>query len=337
MSTAVATSVVGDLILTRLLASGKRPPAPKRLREDIARFFKHPPGGEAWQGYLDELVQAGLLTVRPYRLTDAGRARALELLGLKALPPRTDWKAIRNRYLVPMALGIPPTAEELRKRAADASRLPALLIQQHFDLPAEASTSLAKVLAALACKQLDIPVEARCSDIPAAILSRLPEIGERLSMKSLKSQLPRRLADASKGGADALRQAVLRRWLDAPHSAVREPTRPNQLPPTESPDFDLPAFAATVRAAARDCPTGRFGDNKVFISYVWRHLRAEPGFPAMDLPAFKQRLTEANHTGLLRLERADLVQAMDPADVRESETPYLNAVFHFILVERDRP
>src|SRR5947208_1832708 len=115
MSTAVATSVIGDLILSRLLALGKRPPAPKRLREDVARFFKHPPSGEAWQVYLDELIRAGLLTARPYRLTDAGRARALGFLGLEALPPRTDWKAVRNRYLVPMALGIPVAAAETRK------------------------------------------------------------------------------------------------------------------------------------------------------------------------------------------------------------------------------
>ena len=102
-------------------------------------------------------------------------------------------------------------------------------------------------------------------------------------------------------------------------------------------EFDLPAFAQTVKAAVRDCPTGRFGDNKVFISHVWRRLRDEPGFPAMDLPAFKQRLTEANNARLLTLSRADLVQVMDPTDVRESETRDLNAAFHFVLLEKEQP
>ena len=59
--------------------------------------------------------------------------------------------------------------------------------------------------------------------------------------------------------------------------------------------------------------------------------------PPLDLPAFKQRLVEANQAGLLTLSRADLVQVMDPADVRDSEIQYLNATFHFLLVERNRP
>jgi hypothetical protein len=42
---------------------------------------------------------------------------------------------------------------------------------------------------------------------------------------------------------------------------------------------------------------------------------------------------EANAHRLLTLSRADLVQLMDPGDVAESETPYLNAVFHLILVD----
>ena len=73
-----------------------------------------------------------------------------------------------------------------------------------------------------------------------------------------------------------------------------------------------------------------------WISRAWRQFQSQSdGHGAgLDLPAFKQRLVEANREGLLRLSRADLVSAMDPADVRESETRYLNAEFHFILIER---
>ena len=92
-----------------------------------------------------------------------------------------------------------------------------------------------------------------------------------------------------------------------------------------------------MKAAAHDCPTGRFGDNKVFINHVWRWLRDEPSVPAMDLPAFKERLTEANRARLLTLSRADLPHIMDATDVRESESHYLNAAFHFILVEKEQP
>jgi hypothetical protein len=57
----------------------------------------------------------------------------------------------------------------------------------------------------------------------------------------------------------------------------------------------------------------------------------------MYLADFKNRLVEANQQGLLHLSKADLPEAMDPNDVRESETPYLNAVFHFVLIDREQP
>ena len=57
-----------------------------------------------------------------------------------------------------------------------------------------------------------------------------------------------------------------------------------------------------------------------------------PTFRTMDLDAFKERLAEANNARLLDLSRADLVQAMDPEDVRESEVHYLNATFHFVRI-----
>jgi len=91
-----------------------------------------------------------------------------------------------------------------------------------------------------------------------------------------------------------------------------------------------------VRAAARACPTGRFGDNKVFLAHACKALRDRPGFREMDLSTFKRHLAEANNARLLDLSRADLVQAMDPEDVRLSEVVYLNATFHFIRIDPER-
>ena len=70
---------------------------------------------------------------------------------------------------------------------------------------------------------------------------------------------------------------------------------------------------------------------------MWRASQREPNFPRLTLPEFKQRLVEANRDHLLHLSRADLVQAMDPRLVAESETAYLNATFHFVLLEETRP
>lgn len=98
---------------------------------------------------------------------------------------------------------------------------------------------------------------------------------------------------------------------------------------------DLVGFARQVLDAARAVEgSGRFGSRKVFISAAWRTLQAGTG-GALDLDRFKHRLVEANRAGLLRLHRADLVAAMDPAEVRASEVAHLNATFHFIECEQE--
>ncbi|AUX45899.1 uncharacterized protein SOCE26_073990 [Sorangium cellulosum] len=94
---------------------------------------------------------------------------------------------------------------------------------------------------------------------------------------------------------------------------------------------DDTAFAARVLAAARSSKTGRFGDDKVFISHVFQRL-ADQGDAVGDPDAFKARLVSAHRRGLLSLNRADLVEAMDPADVDASETRYLSATFHFVRI-----
>ena len=55
-------------------------------------------------------------------------------------------------------------------------------------------------------------------------------------------------------------------------------------------------------------------------------------FQAMEMVTFKKQLAEANNARLLDLSRADLVQAMDPNDVQQSEVHYLNATFHFVRI-----
>ena len=98
------------------------------------------------------------------------------------------------------------------------------------------------------------------------------------------------------------------------------------------PKPELVAFAERVTASAKTCPTGWSGEDFVFISHVWRHVQSE--FSTLDLAGFKMKLIAANRARLLTLSRADLVQAMKPEDVRESETSYLNSVFHFILIRK---
>lgn len=105
-----------------------------------------------------------------------------------------------------------------------------------------------------------------------------------------------------------------------------------QADSTDPAGEELARFAMQVNASAKHCKTGRFGE-KVFINHVYKHHQAAFGATdRMGLPEFKKALTQANHEGLVRLARADLVAAMPPADVRESEIKYLNATFHFVRV-----
>jgi hypothetical protein len=341
--TAVRTTLAGDLLLARLLPPTKRPPAPRDVRDAVGRFFRQPLADETWQKLLDELAEAGMLTTGPLRLTDAGRSRALEFLGVGELPTRCPWKTIRAKYLVAKALGFGTTAAEARKRMGRAENLAALVLQRRFELPGGANLSLNDALTLLCFRELGFPEATTLAEVKRLVLSRRIGSESPLNDKELKKHLPRVLLGAKRGGLDGLRDAVLDGWADAapsppspvpPGATPPAPTTATELTPAE---FDLPAFAATVKAAARDCPTGRFGDNKVFISHVWRRLRDEPGFPPMDLPMFKERLAEANNARLLTLSRADLVEVMDPADVQESLTGYLNAEFHFVLVEKEQP
>lgn len=125
---------------------------------------------------------------------------------------------------------------------------------------------------------------------------------------------------------------AIREWLTGPAAELVVSEPPSAEP------FDLHAFAATVTAlAGRSPPDDRFHDNKVFVAALWRTSQREPAFPRLTLPEFKHRLVEANGQQLLHLSRADLVQAMDPQLVADSETRHLNSTFHFVLVEGGRP
>ncbi len=337
MTTMTAVSRVGELVLARLLAVGKRPPTPGRLRSEIERFLRQKPSSEQWQAQLDELVGAGLLAIKPYRLTETGKARALEFIGVEALPARANWGTIQAGYLVPKALGVPVDAEDTRKRIKSEDGLAALLVKREYDVPVGGAPTLARVLQALAvqeaCKRMGVAPTSSWEGLEATLLGEVLGQGG-LDRKQLDKQLPRKVVGAHKSGIAGLREAVLQNWLGGDRAPAVRPDRTE--PAAETAPFDLAAFAGTVQAVARHCPHGWFGTNKVFISHVWRATSQEPGFPQMTLAEFKARLTEANNQGLLRLSRADLVEAMNPADVQESETPYLNAVFHFVLVEKEQ-
>ena len=82
----------------------------------------------------------------------------------------------------------------------------------------------------------------------------------------------------------------------------------------------------------RSSPTGRFGDDKVFVVHVFRVLSNDPVFAAMGLDGFKQRLAEANNARRLDLSRGQHGRGHGPDfDVELSKVAYLGSCeFHFV-------
>jgi hypothetical protein len=126
--------------------------------------------------------------------------------------------------------------------------------------------------------------------------------------------LAAREVDAPRPELRALRDALVRRWLDGR-------------------TVGAPAFADEVLSAAEATRDGWFGDRKVFVSPVWQQLRRDPRWAAVTLDDFKARLVAAHRAGELTLARADLVAAMDPELVAASEITADGASFHFIVKE----
>ncbi len=313
-------------LLLRLLPPTKTAPSPRVVMTTCNKLFREPLSSEQWTAAANELRRGGLIESKGLKLTPVGRQQALDLLGLGELPPKTTWASIQAKFLLPRALGHANASEQERKRLNTQDKLAALLLTRSLQLPQGSEVSLKNALEALVCQKLGFPKLCSLEELKEVVLSERLKSPEKLTSKQLLKQVPQILLGTKKAGLPPLRDIALLGWADAV-----SPDR--DMAPTPAAELDLPAFAAAVQTAARTSSTGWFGDNKVFISHVWRELGHEGRFTSLDSAAFKQRLVEASAQGLLVLSRADLVQVMDPVDVDESATSFQNATFHFILVD----
>jgi hypothetical protein len=334
-ATAPATSTaVADLVLVRMSLPSKKPVAPSVLRKDLGKILGADFSAADFDDLRNELASAGFLTKgkrNTFTLTEAGRERALRFLGITDLPPGMNWSTIIAKHLFPKAAGLPAdTADKLD----NGDKLAAFILKRKYGLATGAGSTVNQVLEAVVCKRLDFPDETTLDGLSCAVLSQLMG-SERLTKKNLARQLPLFETGLTAASADAARCKIVRDWLGGMPQKELRPAQAEPMPPEP---FDLPAFAATVRAlAASSPPQDRFHDNKVFISALWSTSQREPNFPRLSLAEFKQRLVQANSQNLLHLSRADLVSAMDPQLVADSETAHLNATFHFVLLEENHP
>jgi len=345
-------SAIGALVLSRLLPASEKGETAAKIQKDLEPLLGHRWSGAALaekvERALGELEADGLVTflggktkksapkVAP---TPDGRRQALAFLGIDELKPKTTWSTLRKIHLPAQVLGLSASTDASIKAIASDPGFKAILLKQQFQLPTAALPKLDDVLDALAWKLIGFEDSARKFAIKAvktALFNRELENGRATDFKKAANQLLAKRLGARRDDARELRDAVLRGWIDqhfkAGSDGVLAHEGPATLIATPQVELDLPAFAERVKVAAATCTTGRYGTNKVFVAHVWIALQSDSLFQNMSLGEFKDRLAQANNARLLDLSRADLVQAMDPDDVRQSEVQYLNATFHFVRI-----
>jgi hypothetical protein len=333
-------SRLGELVLAWLLTRSKGQGAHSEVSRALRPFGEHRWTQSEWSAQLEAtltaLASAGLVQRTERKgllLTPEGRARALVLLGVERLPKGTGWKQLKRTWLLARSLGLPASSHG---QLATADGLRAVLIQRQLGLEGRGRMSLAQVRDALCWRQLGVDSERpfTLAAVQAVLLNRVLQAPREPQPSQALQLLAARGTGARRTDAESLRLAALRSWLlplSEPSPAHPELHAAADTPPSvhEPEEASLRAFAERVLHAARTSTAGRFGEDKVFISHVWRALQGQ----GLDEPTFKQRLVEANRARLLSLSRADLVEAMDPSDVAASETRYLGATFHFIALQ----
>jgi len=313
----------GDLTLVWLLVRKDGKGGKGELAKALKPLFEHRLTAAEHAARLEEALVAleaggqGQRTARGgLALTDEGRKQALSWLELERLPPGISWARLKRGPLLARALALPPT-EATYSTLAQADGVRAVLLQRAHGLDSVPRTA-AQLRDALCWKSLGVESEKpfTLATVRAVLLGRLLQSERAVDSELAVRQLAARAAGATRGDADSLCVASLRKWL-----------LPSQPAPTPASEPDLQSFAAQVRAAAEAATSGRFGTDRVFISHLFRQLQPQLG---MDEQAFKEKLVEANRARLLSLSRADLVEVMDPRDVASSEVRYLGATFHFV-------
>lgn len=341
---------IGHLVLTRLLVAGEKGATLPQIKKDVSPLVEHRWTGPDWSELLERSLEAlesegALRRIKPlrgktdlFRPTAEGTQQALEFLGVAEVPPRTTWASLKKTFLLARALGLSaPRGEALKKFASDTG-FKAALLKAEFDLPLGEFPTSKEATDALYWKLVGLESNGHrkfdVKSLLAALFNR--ELGEHRQGPPLKEvdKLLAKKVEARRSDANEFRSAVFRQWIDRTAAAGATDGGPAAAPGSQDAKgarpLDLGTFARRVHAAACASREGRFGDDRVFISRLWRALEGDPATSGTDLDGFKRRLAEANQSRLLDLARADLVEAMDENDVRDSETHFLGATYHFV-------
>jgi len=305
------------LILIRLSVPIKHP-TPSALRAPMERYVVPPLPKARWpsvfQSRVDGLRREGL--VERYALTPRGRLVLKSQIGVTKLP----WRDARP-VMAALAMGMDARDATVRRQLKDGESVVGAVLNETMELGMDLPSML-EAVDRLAYREMTGQEGVLTLDAARAFfLDRV--LGSR------------RRRDRS--DVDRLARTVAARVLGARGTEVEElvtALTQQWLTGTRSPERDMVALETFARrvldVAARVHGKGRYGERKVFIAAVWRALTGDRIVEHLSLPQFKERLCQAHQAGLLNLERADLVGAMDINEVNASEAHVMNATFHFV-------
>lgn len=335
------------ILLSRILVSKKEMTKTELIKE-IAPLVDYRWVGESWVQQFEiewqRLLSEGLLKVDPQiRLTESGRQFIFLYFGFTQLPPKTTWGTMKQKYLPARFLGLLPGSDEFKKRYKGISTLRAECLRQAYDLKIRSMPTITQAVHALLWKTLGIETSETFS-VKSATKYLLAQPNGIVNIEKIPEMLCASAAGMRNQKRGELERTLIHCLVNGTslpgHKLKTIPlnvtslSAPTTLPEQSPKEFDLDTFARDVQACALSCPTGHWGENKVFISHVWRFFQNNHPEWKLDKAEFKNKLIEANCRHILTLSHADLVGVMNPVDVQESATPYLNDCFHFIRIGR---
>jgi hypothetical protein len=335
-----------DLVLARLAVPAARAPSPSSVARALFSFVSGQLRQHEWRRTLDEalarLRERHWIEAHELQLTERGRARLQATLHLASAPSAKTWAQFRKRYLPRLFLERPESFGEVVPNCAAA------VLAERLGVALAGDGTPQQVLDAWLARRLGLD-RLSLDELRCTLLARELGLPRRKNKAETLRMSIAHLSGAPNAQPERVLVALTARWLLAeeppaadaapadlaPEAAAAAPpatgvscARPAALPAPRA--VDLVRFAQRVRAAAEGPQARSYGDNKVFIGSVWQALRADSEIGQLGETGFKRWLVEAHRRGALELGRADLVSAMDPRDVRASETTHQNATYHFI-------
>lgn len=290
-----------DLLVLARIATTDRP-TPASISSSLRRFSPTTLSESDWARTVGDAIE------RTKHL-DA-TAELSSRLGLKC-----TWKQLAERVFPALGLGLTASDNSTIARLKGRDEWTAAIAGRALGLwTTGPAPSLSVLCDTYAWRCLGLPGRAkRCPpEVRALFIQRELQTDAGPPDRLVRLFAAREL-EAPRAELRVLRDALVRSWLEGRTLGT--------------------TFTADVRHAARASQRGVFGERKIFISAVWDELRRTGRWSTLSLADFKRRLLDTQREGSLELARADLVAAMDPHLVAESETLADGASFHFIVRE----